>query len=334
MSAASTSPSASSAPAPPVVPVVPGGVPRALLRLVAGLGVAAVGWWMLRLGAHDATLVRWECAAATCATDDFAGGAIPLGALVLAVAAALVLPLLREATTGVLLTVASSALLAGWTGAVADGLTSSDAVRWQIRVSAAVLVVGVVATVVGAVRVVRRSGVPARLSGRTGTWARVRDYENVDGTRCRATVHFDDARGVRHAVRTEVPRDAFRRPPRVYYDPLRPDDADRLRVVVPSAPLTASARQAREQAVRVLLPVPEDDWAGGTPPATAAEAPDPGRRAGGTTVSSTSRSSSTRTSLSVVEALERLHALHVSGALTDEEYAAAKAGVVGTTPGR
>jgi hypothetical protein len=314
--------------------VVPGGAPLALVRLVAGLGVAAVGGWMLRLGAHDATLVRWDCAAATCATDDFAGGAIPLGAMVLVVAAALVLPLLREATAGMLLTVAAGALLSGWTGAVADGLTPSGSLRWQIGIAVLLLAVGVVAGVVGAVRVLRCSGVTARLSGLTGTWARVRDYENIDGTRCRATVHFDDARGVRHTIGTEVPRDAFRRPPRVFYDPLRPDDADRIRVVVPSPPLVASARQVREQAVRALLPFPDEDLDAGSPRAPgSAASPGSASRAARTRFSttSTSTSSSTRTSVPVVEALERLHALHAAGALSDEEYAAAKSGVLGTT---
>lgn len=332
VSAASTSPSArpsspagpAGPPAPSVPPVVPGGVPRALVRLLVGAGLAAVAWWLLHLGAHDATLVRWECAAATCATDDFAGAAYPLGGMVLVAAGALLLPLLRDATGGVVLTVAASALLAGWTGAVDEGLNTSEAVRWPLRVTTAVLAVGVVGIVVGTVRASRRSGLLARASGLTGTWARVRDYENIDGTRCRATVHFDDARGVRHAVRTEVPRDAFQHPPRAYYDPLRPDDPDRLRVLVPSPPLTASARTAREQAVRVLLPLPGDDLPGGTRRSAPTDGPARANAAG----------SAPRTATSVVDALERLHALHAAGALTDEEYAAAKAGVLGAATGR
>lgn len=324
VSAASTSPSARP-PGPAalsVPPVVPGGVPRALVRLVAGAGLAAVAWWVLRLGAHDATLVRWECAAGTCATNDFAGAAYPLGGMVLVAAGVVLLPLLQQATGGVVLTVAAGALLTGWTGAVDDGLSTSEALRWQVLVSTALLAVGVVGTVVGAVRAVRRSGLVARASGLTGTWARVRDYENVDGTRCRATVHFDDAGGVRHAVRTEVPRDAFKRPPRAYYDPLRPDDPDRLRVLVPSPPVTAAARTAREEAVRRLLPLPGDDLPGGT--RGAPSAPEQGPRA--------TAAPGVRTSTSVIDALERLHALHAAGALTSEEYAAAKAQVLGTRP--
>lgn len=292
---------------------------------LAAVALGAAAWWLLRLGAHDATLVRWECFAGTCATDDFAGAAPVLGGLVLLGAGATAAPLTRRATPGLAVVLGSGALLAGWSAAVADGLTTEQAVRRPVLIAALVLALGLVAALWGGVRVLRGSGLPARLGGRTGAWARVRDYESAPGPVVGATVHFDDARGVRHAVRARVPRDAFQHPPRAYYDPERPDDAERLVVVVPSPPLTAGARRARELAVRALVPLPEDDLPGGGPGTRgrtgSAGAPSAGRPG-------TSSPAGGRGTASVVDALERLQALRASGALTEEEYAAAKARVL------
>lgn len=316
---------------------LPGTRRRTFTRLATAAALGALAWWLLWLGAHDATLVRWSCAAATCATDDFAGAGYALGGMALLGTAAVLSGVARGATPGLVVALGAGALRTGWTGAVADRLNTAEAVRWPVLVTTVLVAVGLVWAVVGGVRSARRAGLTPAVAGLTGTWARVRDYEDVDGVRCRATVHFADASGVRHAVRTEVPRDAFRHPPRAYYDPTRPDDPTRLRVVVPAPPATAAARRDRDAAVRLALPLPDDDAPGGTTPAAATA----GAPAGGPGVAATSGASARVPAggpggpgggpASLVGELERLHALHASGALTAEEYARAKERVLGGT---
>jgi hypothetical protein len=301
-------------------------VARSVGTALAAVALGAVAWWLLRLGAHDATLVRWECFAGTCATDDFAGAAPVLGGMALLATAAAAAPLTRRATPGLAVVLGAGALLAGWSAAVADGLTTEQAVRRPVLVAALVLALGVVAALWGGVRVLQGTGLPARLGGRTGAWARVRDYESGTGPVVGATVHFDDARGVRHAVRTRVPRDAFRHPARVYYDAERPDDAQRQVVVVPSPPLTAAGRRAHEEAVRVLVPLPEDDLPGGGP--GRGRAGSAGASGGAPGHPGADAGTAGRGAGSVVDALERLQALRASGALSEAEYAAAKARVL------
>lgn len=305
--------------APRVPSVLSTDVSGTVVRALVGAGVVASGGWLLWFGAHEWRTVSWECAAGTCATDDFAGAAPVLGILVLAAAVGVLAPLTRRATPGLVVAVGSAAWLAGLQAAVRDHLNTEQGVRRTSIVLGVVLALAVVAAVAGAVRSLGPSTV-ARARGLTRTWARVTDYEDVDGTRCRATVHFDDDRGVRHAVRTEVPRDAFRHAPRAWYDPARPDDAERLRVVVPGQPLAAAARTARDEAVRALLPLPGDGDGGrdgDRPRARSAGAP-----------SAAPSASSPRPSApagTVVDDLERLDRLHRDGALTDEEFATAKA---------
>lgn len=333
-----TAPTAASAPPAP-------GRGTLVLLLVA-VAAGAVTWWLLWLGAHDATLVRWECAAAQCATDDVAGAAFPLAIFPGAVLVGALTPLARRATPGLVVALAAGALVTGWTGAVRDGLSSVERVRVPVVVAAVLLVGGLVAAAVGGVRSAREAGASPRLFGLTGTWARVRDYEDVDRLRCRATVHYADARGTRYAVRTEVPREAFRHAPRAYYDPLRPGDPSRLRVAVPPQPLSAAGRRARDEAVRRLLPLPDDDLPGGAPATTRqgrrTGAPGPSGASGSGTGSApavgTSRPSGpsdvpSAGAAALVDELERLHALHASGALTDAEYAAGKARVLGDRGG-
>jgi hypothetical protein len=115
---------------------------------------------------------------------------------------------------------------------------------------------------------------------------------------------------MRHAVRTVVPRDAFKRPAQALYDPERPDDPARLRVALAPQPAMAAARVAREQAVRVRVPLPGDDL--------------PSGRAAGSAGPDVAGS----TPADLVTALDRLRVLHERGALTDEEFAAAKASVL------
>jgi hypothetical protein len=300
---------------PQVPSVLSADVSGTAVRALVGTGLAALGAWMLGYAAHEQNTVSWECAAGTCATDDFAGAAPVLGIIVLVVALAVLSPLTRRATPGLVVAVGSGAWLAGLRAAVRDHLATEQEVRRATVVLGVVLALAVVAAAAGAVRSLGPSTL-ARARGLTRTWARVGDYENVGGSRCRATVHFDDAHGVRHSVRTEVPRDAFRHAPHAYYDPTRPDDPDRLRVVVPGQPLTAAARTARDEAVRVLLPLPEDDLASQPPGAS------------GSSASSASPAPSASRAGSVVDHLERLAALHRDGVLTDAELAAAKARVL------
>ncbi|WHP19322.1 SHOCT domain-containing protein [Cellulomonas sp. ES6] len=334
--------------APPAASAPPAPGRGALVLLLIALGAGALTWWLLWLGAHDATLVRWECAAAQCATDDLAGAAFPLAVFAAGVLVTTLAPLARRATPGLVVALAAGALVTGWSGAVRDGLSPLERVRVPLVVAGALLVAGLVAAVLGGVRSARTSGVGPRLLGLTGTWARVRDYETVDRTRCRATVHYADARGTRYAVRTEVPREAFRHAPRAYYDPLRPGDPSRLRVAVPPQPLGAAGRRARDEAVRALLPLPDDDLPGGAPatastrrgarpgaPGTSGSSAAGTGSVSGAGMSGTSGSSdaSPGDAAALVHELERLHALHASGALTDGEYAAGKARVLGDRGG-
>ncbi|WP_169164329.1 SHOCT domain-containing protein [Cellulomonas taurus] len=325
-----------------------------------GVAAAALGGWLLHLGARDASLVRWECAVSTCGTDDLAGAAPVLGILALVVAAGLLTRTLRTVAPPLLMLVGAGAALLGWRDAVDQGLVTAASVQsWQMVVGL-VAAVALVVTVLTAIRELRRSSGYWVLLGRRGTWGRVTDYAS-DGT---ATVHFDDADGNRYSVRTSVPRDAFKRAPRVYYDPVAPTDVGRLRVGLPGQPLTATARRDQFDAVRRLLPLPDDDLrsdataamdiapdgtrtttttgAYGTRRTTVAPdgtrttttiAPDGNTTTRSSTVrSSTTRSSSTRSSTETVTdvsvALERLSALHREGALSDQEFAAAKAAVL------
>lgn len=320
-----------------------------------GVAVAALGGWLLHLGARDASLVRWECAVSTCGTDDLAGAAPVLGILALVVAAGLLVRTLRTVAPPLLMLIGSGAALLGWRDAVDQGLVTADAVQTWQTVVGLVAAVTLVATVLATIRELRRSSGYWVLLGRRSTWGRVSDYAS-DGT---ATVHFDDASGNRYSVRMPVPRDAFKRAPRVYYDPVAPTDLGRLRVGMPGQPLTATARRDQFDAVRRLLPLPGDDLGSdattamhiapdgsrtttttgdyGTRSTTVAPdgtrttttiAPDGTR----TSRSSTSRTSTSRTSTETITdvsvALERLSALHRDGSLSDEEFAAAKAAVL------
>lgn len=307
----------------PRTPTVPDALGRTSGTPVVAVLVAALGCWLLWFGAHESSLVTWSCAAGRCASDDPASAAPVAGALLLAGAGALLAPVARWASPGLVVAAGCGALLRGWSDAVRDHLNTDQNLRLERGIATGVLVVAVVVVVAGAVPVVRRSGLRDALRGRRSTWARLRDHERVDERWCRATVHFDDHDGVRHAVRTTVPQAAFAHAPRVWFDPARPDDPERVRVVVPPQPLSAAGRVARDAAVRALLPLPGDDRPGagaagrtGAPGTASAGAPrtcDPGA--------------------GVVEELERLHALHSAGALTDAEFAAAKRRVLDAAAG-
>jgi hypothetical protein len=231
---------------------------RAALALAA-VALLTLGWWMLRLGAHEASLVRWDCGGGSCATNDFAGAAPSLGGMAIVLGALLGAGVVRWVAPAVAAVVATSALLLGWRGAVAEGLVTAGAVRVPVVITGVVLALAAVATVVALVRHVRRVGTLARLAGRRAAWARVTDYDTDEQGRVLGTLHFDDARGVRHAVRTVVPRQAFAVPAQALYDPARPDDAARVRVGLPVQPLTAAARRTQEKALRVRVPLPGDD---------------------------------------------------------------------------
>jgi hypothetical protein len=75
-------------------------------------------------------------------------------------------------------------------------------------------------------------------------------------------------------------------------------------------------RQRREQAVRVRVPLPGDELPPGTPPAAARAS------------TASTASAGAGGAVDVVAALERLRVLHEQGALSDQEFAAAKAAVL------
>lgn len=324
--------------APDLPPSLRTDVTGTLARVAVGLAVAAVGAWLIWFGTHEQTLVSWECFAGTCATNDVAGAAPVLGALVLAAAGGVLSPVTRQATWGLVVVAGAAAALAGWDAAVRDGLNTDVALRRPTAIVWTVLGLGAVAAVTGAVRSLGRSAA-ARMRGLTPAWARVRDYEGIDGKQCRATVHFVDASGTRHAVRTVVPQDAFKHAPLAYYDPERPTDVARLRVVVPAQPLMAAARVERDEAVRRSLPLPDDDLPSSPPPGartgtTAPPAAPPTARVRGTGDADPARAGAGAPAegRSVVDELERLRDLHAAGALTDAEFAAAKTRLLADPP--
>lgn len=339
-------------------------VPSALrtstgLSLLFGAALGAAGAWMLHLGTRDASLVEWECAVSTCGTNDFAGAAPMLGIVALILAAVVLTRALRTAAGPLALLTGAISALSGWRSAIDQRLVTADSLRIWLAVAGVVAAVGTVLLATTGVRELRRSSGYWVLLGRSATWGRVTDYQNTDG-RPMATVHFDDAAGNRHSVRTDVPRDAFRRPPRVYYDPVSPTDPGRLRIGLPGQPLTAHARQEQQRAIRELLPLPGDETgaadstamsigpdgtrtttitgAFGTRMTTVAPdgtrtitevAPDGTRTVRSSTSTSTSTTRSTETITDVTTALERLSALHEAGSLSDQEFATAKAAVLG-----
>lgn len=339
-------------------------VPSALrtstgLSLLFGTALGGAGAWMLHLGTRDASLVEWECAVSTCGTNDFAGAAPMLGGVALILAAVVLTRVLRTAAGPLALLTGALAALLGWRAAVDQRLVTADSVRVWLVVAGSVAAVGAVLLAITGVRELRRSSGYWVLLGRSATWGRVTEYQNTEG-RPTATVHFDDAAGNRHRVRTAVPRDVFRRPPRVYYDPVSPTDPGRLRIGLPGQPLTAQARQEQQRAIRELLPLPGDETgaadstamtigpdgtrtttmtgAFGTRSTTVAPdgtrtitevAPDGTRTVRSSTTSTATSSTTSETITDVATALERLSALHDAGSLSDQEFAAAKAAVLG-----
>lgn len=87
----------------------------ALLSLVPAVGAVL----LLHHGAREWNLVRWECAAASCASDDFASVTPGLGGGLLLLAALMSRRATRRASFGLALVVAAGALLWGWHDAVA-----------------------------------------------------------------------------------------------------------------------------------------------------------------------------------------------------------------------
>ncbi|WP_263120417.1 SHOCT domain-containing protein [Cellulomonas sp. RIT-PI-Y] len=344
----------------PHVPTPAALTSRGAVSAISGAGLGVLGAWLLHLGARDAAQVEWECAVSTCGTNDVAGTAPMLGVLALALAGVLLARTVRTLAAPLMVLVGTLAMLLGWRSAIEQRLVTIDNVtmtpllgrgRGWLVVVGLVGVVALVLTVLAAVRELRQSSGYWVLLGRRATWGRVADYENT-GEDPTATVHFADENGTRYSVRMPVPREAFQRPPRVYYDPVSPTDPDRLRIGMPGAPLTAGGRDEQLAAARLLLPLPGDDEAvadrttmsiaadgtrtttsmgpGGT--RTATVAPDGTRTV--TTVAADgtravrSTQTSTETISDVTAALERLSELHRSGALSDDEFAAAKAAVL------
>ncbi len=120
----------------------------ALLSLVPAVGAVL----LLHHGAREWNLVRWECAAASCASDDFASVTPGLGGGLLLLAALMSRRATRRASFGLALVVAAGALLWGWHDAVAQHLATPEQVHARVVLSWVAVGVGLVAAVVGLAR--------------------------------------------------------------------------------------------------------------------------------------------------------------------------------------
>ncbi|MEL7974406.1 SHOCT domain-containing protein [Isoptericola sp. F-RaC21] len=126
----------------------------ALLALLPAVGAVL----LLHYGAREWNLVRWECAAASCASDDFAAGTPLLGGGMLLVAALMSRRATRRASFGLALVAGAGALLWGWHEAVAQHLATPEQVHLRVVLAWAAVGVGLVGAVVG----LARGPMPAR----------------------------------------------------------------------------------------------------------------------------------------------------------------------------
>jgi hypothetical protein len=181
-----------------------------------------------------------------------------LGLLFICLGSLLLSGVVRTVATPLAVLLSCSAIVGGWQCAISDELITLRKIGAWMFVLAAAGTVALVFTLVNAVRELRRSSFYRMLLGHCATWGRVTNGERLDKHGLQGTVHFDDVNGVRHSVRTLVPRDALKRPIRVYYDPARPDDVKTLRVGMPVQPMSAVKRDAIKSAVRAALPLPRD----------------------------------------------------------------------------
>ncbi|MFC7876273.1 SHOCT domain-containing protein [Isoptericola sp. NPDC057391] len=120
----------------------------ALISLVPAVGAVL----LLHLGAREWNLVRWECAAASCASDDFASVTPVLGGGLLLLAALMSRRATRRASFGLALAAAAGALLWGWHDAVAQHLATPDEVHLRVILGWVAVGVGLVGAVVGLAR--------------------------------------------------------------------------------------------------------------------------------------------------------------------------------------
>jgi len=120
----------------------------ALLSLLPAVGAVL----LLHYGAREWNLVRWECAAASCASDDVASVTPVLGGGLLLLAALMSRRATRRASFGLALAAAAGALLWGWHDAVAQHLATPEQVHARIVLGRVAVGVGLVAAVVGLAR--------------------------------------------------------------------------------------------------------------------------------------------------------------------------------------
>ncbi|MFE6976035.1 hypothetical protein [Streptomyces sp. NPDC057682] len=224
---------------------------RVLARGSLAVACALLAWqvWMLfHVSSAESARVRWSCDASECATDDLAGGAPFLGALVVAALALLARRFLHRAAPGAALTLAALAFGAGWRTAVDRGELRADAsagwlvdrltVSDWITVSHTAAALFALTAVAGAVSSLRRTNGPhrlrLRLRGRLATAeAELHGWERTGRHRGRVEARFTDADGVRRAFPAVVPRAALGRRTLVLYDRERPGDATHSRVSLP-----------------------------------------------------------------------------------------------------
>jgi hypothetical protein len=278
---------------------------------------------LIRHATHYFTTVQWDCGGRGCGTNDLAGGAPVLGITALVLGAVLLIGTIRTVSAPLAVLAGSTAAFVGWQDAVADRLVTAESVRVWTTIVLATGAIGLVLVLLTGFREIKKSGAFWMLSGRSVTWGRVTNFENIEGDRrhCYGTVHFDDANGSRHSVRTLVPRETLRRPPRVYYKPSNLSDLGTVRIGMPSEPMMGTSREAQLRAVRALLPLPSDIQQS-VPPMGRSEVP------GGFNSGSPVTFAVSTDSADLADALERLAMLHRSGALSDAEFASAKTAVL------
>ncbi|MGW1225803.1 hypothetical protein [Streptomyces sp. NPDC001478] len=220
-------------------------VARAPLAVACAL-LAWQVWMLFHISSAESARVRWTCDASECATDDLAGGAPFLGAVLVAALALLARRFLHRAAPGAALTLAALAFGAGWRTAVDRGEPRADesagwlldpltAADW-ITVSDVAAALFALAAVAGAASSLRRTNGlhRLRLRGRLATAeAELHGWDRVSRHRGRVQVVFTDGDGVRRTFPAVVARAALGRRTVVLYDRERPGDPARSRVSLP-----------------------------------------------------------------------------------------------------
>lgn len=220
------------------------------LRVIACALMVWQVWLTWYVAAHEAVGVRWSCdGTGSCASDQFASVAPFLGIGMAVLLGLLTARYLHRAVPGAMVSLSAAAALAGWYDALDEGLVDREtttsfhiifpfgefAVSSWLAFLWSVAGAGCLAAWWGAAVSLRRGGGLRRFSRRCATAeARLTGWRSAGGGRYgEVTVVFEDAAGVHHEVPAVVERLALRRDVLALYDPDRPDDPDRTRVVIP-----------------------------------------------------------------------------------------------------